>query len=81
MRRKFWSKLWFGPSQNLFASSADCIINDNNDYLLDFLEGLAVPERCTTILDWDTAGRVYLDYIQIIKSLQVIQQVRSGGLA
>ncbi|XP_037543684.1 nuclear pore complex protein Nup98-Nup96 [Nematolebias whitei] len=56
-----------------------CIINDNNDYLLDFLEGLAVPERCTTILDWDTAGRVYLDYIRIIKSLQVIQQTEAPG--
>lgn len=53
----------------------DCIINDNHDYLLEFLEGLAVPEHSATIQDWDTAGRVYLDYIRVIKSLQDIQQV------
>lgn len=53
----------------------DCIINDNHDYLLDFLEGLAVPENSATIQDWDTAGRVYLDYIRVIKTLGDIQQV------
>lgn len=53
----------------------DCIINDNQDYLLEFLEGLAVPEHSSTIQDWDTAGRVYLDYIRVIKMLQEIQQV------
>lgn len=55
--------------------SIDCIINDNHDYLLEFLEGLAVPEHSATIQDWDTAGRVYLDYIRVIKTLQEIQQV------
>lgn len=56
-------------------SSLDCIINDNHDYLLEFLEGLAVPEHSGTIQDWNTAGRVYLDYIRVIKTLQEIQQV------
>uniref|UniRef100_A0AAR2LBS6 Nuclear pore complex protein Nup98-Nup96 n=1 Tax=Pygocentrus nattereri TaxID=42514 RepID=A0AAR2LBS6_PYGNA len=46
--------------QNL---ASDCIINDNHDYLMEFLEGLAVPERSVQIQDWDTSGRVYLDYI------------------
>ncbi|KAM7373876.1 hypothetical protein PAMP_006566 [Pampus punctatissimus] len=55
--------------------ASDCIINDNHDYLLEFLEGLAVPEHSATIQDWDTAGRVYLDYIRVIKTLQDIQQV------
>lgn len=55
--------------------AVDCIINDNHDYLLEFLEGLAVPEHSATIQDWDTAGRVYLDYIRVIKTLQDIQQV------
>ncbi|XP_013855955.1 nuclear pore complex protein Nup98-Nup96, partial [Austrofundulus limnaeus] len=59
--------------------ASDCIINDNHDYLLDFLEGLGVPERSATIQDWDTAGRVYLDYIRVIKSLQLIQQAEAGG--
>ncbi|KAF7206744.1 nuclear pore complex protein Nup98-Nup96 isoform X2 [Nothobranchius furzeri] len=59
--------------------ASDCIINENHDYLLDFLEGLAVPEHSATIQDWDTAGRVYLDYIRVIKSLQVIQQTENAG--
>jgi len=55
--------------------AVDCIINDNHDYLLEFLEGLAVPERSATIQDWDTAGGVYLDYIRVTKTLQDVQQV------
>ncbi|XP_062261704.1 nuclear pore complex protein Nup98-Nup96 isoform X7 [Platichthys flesus] len=59
--------------------ASDCIINDNHDYLLEFLEGLAVPEHSTSIQDWDTAGRVYLDYIRVIKTLQDIQQMEHAG--
>ncbi|XP_067347794.1 nuclear pore complex protein Nup98-Nup96 isoform X3 [Channa argus] len=59
--------------------ASDCIINDNHDYLLEFLEGLAVPEHCATIQDWDTAGSVYLDYIRVIKTLQQIQQMENAG--
>lgn len=59
-----------------FILPVDCIINDNHHYLEEFLEGLAVPEHSATIQDWDIAGRVYLDYIRVIKSLQDIQQVR-----
>uniref|UniRef100_A0A3Q1I7K2 Nuclear pore complex protein Nup98-Nup96 n=1 Tax=Anabas testudineus TaxID=64144 RepID=A0A3Q1I7K2_ANATE len=59
--------------------ASDCIINDNHDYLLEFLEGLAVPEHSATIQDWDTAGRVYLDYIRVIKTLQKIQQVMENA--
>uniref|UniRef100_A0A8C7HY47 Nuclear pore complex protein Nup98-Nup96 n=1 Tax=Oncorhynchus kisutch TaxID=8019 RepID=A0A8C7HY47_ONCKI len=56
--------------------ASDCIINDNHEYLLKFLEGLAVPERSAVIPDWDTAGRVYLDYIRVVQTLHAIQQVR-----
>uniref|UniRef100_A0A8C7JVR7 Nuclear pore complex protein Nup98-Nup96 n=1 Tax=Oncorhynchus kisutch TaxID=8019 RepID=A0A8C7JVR7_ONCKI len=59
--------------------ASDCIINDNHEYLLEFLEGLAVPERCAVIQDWDTAGRVYLDYIRVIQTLHAIQQMDSAG--
>lgn len=59
--------------------ASDCIINDNHDYLLEFLEGLAVPDHSATIQDWDTAGRVYLDYIRVIKTLQDIQQADNAG--
>uniref|UniRef100_A0A3Q2E9I9 Nuclear pore complex protein Nup98-Nup96 n=1 Tax=Cyprinodon variegatus TaxID=28743 RepID=A0A3Q2E9I9_CYPVA len=59
--------------------ASDCIINDDHDYLLEFLEGLAVPEHSASIQDWDTAGRVYLDYIRVIKCLQDIQQMENTG--
>ncbi|XP_072517838.1 nuclear pore complex protein Nup98-Nup96 [Salminus brasiliensis] len=62
--------------QNL---ASDCIINDNHDYLMEFLEGLAVPERSAQIQDWDTSGRVYLDYIRVIQTLRAIQQMESPG--
>ncbi|XP_017296751.1 nuclear pore complex protein Nup98-Nup96 isoform X2 [Kryptolebias marmoratus] len=75
-RARHWNRCHRLLIQHL---ASDCIINDNHDYLLDFLEGLAVPERSATIQDWDTAGRVYLDYIRVIKSLQVIQQMETGG--
>ncbi|KAL3043126.1 hypothetical protein OYC64_020945 [Pagothenia borchgrevinki] len=59
--------------------ASDCIINDNHNFLLEFLEGLAVPERNATIQDWDTAGGVYLDYIRVIQTLERIQQLESAG--
>ncbi|XP_061752896.1 nuclear pore complex protein Nup98-Nup96 isoform X3 [Nerophis ophidion] len=59
--------------------ASDCIINDNHDYLLEFLEGLALPKHSTTIQDWESAGRVYLDYIRVTKTLRDIQQMESGG--
>ncbi|XP_058271327.1 nuclear pore complex protein Nup98-Nup96 isoform X2 [Hemibagrus wyckioides] len=62
--------------QNL---ASDCIINDNHEYLKEFLEGLAVPERSVQIQDWDTSGRVYLDYIRVIQTLKAIQKMDSPG--
>ncbi|XP_076158509.1 nuclear pore complex protein Nup98-Nup96 isoform X1 [Alosa pseudoharengus] len=59
--------------------AADCIINDNHDYLLHILEGLAVPERHAQIQDWDVSGRVFLDYIHVIQTLQSIQQMDGPG--
>ncbi|XP_045080240.1 nuclear pore complex protein Nup98-Nup96-like isoform X4 [Coregonus clupeaformis] len=59
--------------------ASECIINDNHEYLLEFLEGLAVPECSAVIQDWDTAGRVYLDYIRVMQTLHAIQQMDSVG--
>lgn len=59
--------------------AADCIINENHDYLLEFLEGLSSPERSVQIQDWEAAGRVFLDYIRVIQSLRDIQQLESPG--
>lgn len=54
--------------------ASDCIINDSLDFLLEFLEGLSVPERSSVIQDWDCAGSLFLDYIRVLKTLQLIQQ-------
>uniref|UniRef100_A0A3Q3E3G4 Nuclear pore complex protein Nup98-Nup96 n=1 Tax=Labrus bergylta TaxID=56723 RepID=A0A3Q3E3G4_9LABR len=75
-RAGYWSRCHRLLIQHL---ASDCIINDNHDYLLEFLEGLAVPEHSATIQDWDTAGRVYLDYIRVIKTLHDIQQMENAG--
>lgn len=75
-RARYWNQCHRLLIQHL---ASDCIINDNHDYLLEFLEGLALPEHCATIQDWDTAGGVYLDYIRVIKTLQDIQQMENAG--
>ncbi|KAM9846701.1 nuclear pore complex protein Nup98-Nup96 isoform 2-T2 [Aulostomus maculatus] len=72
----YWSQCHRLLMQHL---ASDCIINDNHDYLQEFLEGLALPEHSATIQDWDTAGRVYLDYIRVTKTLQDIQQMENAG--
>ncbi|XP_069046230.1 nuclear pore complex protein Nup98-Nup96 isoform X3 [Lepisosteus oculatus] len=59
--------------------ASDAIINENHTYLLEFLEGLAKPERFMLIQDWDTSGRVFLDYIHVIRTLQAIQQLEGPG--
>ncbi|XP_076836867.1 nuclear pore complex protein Nup98-Nup96 isoform X2 [Brachyhypopomus gauderio] len=75
-RAGHWNQCHRLVIQNL---ASDCIINDNHDYLMKFLEGLAVPERSVQIQDWDTSGRVYKDYIHVIQTLQRIQQLESPG--
>ncbi|XP_053703664.1 nuclear pore complex protein Nup98-Nup96 isoform X4 [Synchiropus splendidus] len=72
----FWNQCHRLLMQHL---AADCIINDDHNFLLEFLEGLAFPERSATIQDWDTSGRVYLDYIWVNKTLQDVQQLESSG--
>nr|XP_008121637.1 PREDICTED: nuclear pore complex protein Nup98-Nup96 [Anolis carolinensis] len=54
--------------------ASDAVINEKYTYLKGFLEDLSVPERSALIQDWDTAGLVFLDYIQVIEMLNRIQQ-------
>ncbi|XP_028322380.1 nuclear pore complex protein Nup98-Nup96 isoform X2 [Gouania willdenowi] len=54
--------------------ASDCIINEEHQYLLEFLHGLSVPERSAAIVDWGRAGHVYLDYITVINTLTHLQQ-------
>uniref|UniRef100_A0A803TMV9 Nuclear pore complex protein Nup98-Nup96 n=1 Tax=Anolis carolinensis TaxID=28377 RepID=A0A803TMV9_ANOCA len=58
--------------------ASDAVINEKYTYLKGFLEDLSVPERSALIQDWDTAGLVFLDYIQVIEMLNRIQQVGSS---
>lgn len=75
-RAGHWNRCHRLIIQNL---ASDCIVNDNHEYLKEFLEGLAVPELSVQIQDWDTSGRVYLDYIRVIQSLKTIQKADSPG--
>ncbi|XP_041088599.1 nuclear pore complex protein Nup98-Nup96 isoform X1 [Polyodon spathula] len=59
--------------------ASDAIINENHGYLLEFLEGLASPDRCTVIQDWDISGRVFLDYIHVLQTLDGIQKLEGPG--
>uniref|UniRef100_A0A803SV61 Nuclear pore complex protein Nup98-Nup96 n=1 Tax=Anolis carolinensis TaxID=28377 RepID=A0A803SV61_ANOCA len=52
--------------------ASDAVINEKYTYLKGFLEDLSVPERSALIQDWDTAGLVFLDYIQVIEMLNRI---------
>ncbi|XP_039601644.1 nuclear pore complex protein Nup98-Nup96 isoform X1 [Polypterus senegalus] len=59
--------------------ASDAIINESHDYLLSFLEGLAPPERSVLIQDWDSSGKVFLDYIRVLQTLQRMEQLDSQG--
>ncbi|XP_070799158.1 nuclear pore complex protein Nup98-Nup96 isoform X2 [Pituophis catenifer annectens] len=59
--------------------ASDAIINENYTYLKGFLEDLASPERCSLIQGWDTAGLVFLDYLQVIEMVSRIQQLDCTG--
>ncbi|XP_041440603.1 nuclear pore complex protein Nup98-Nup96 isoform X1 [Xenopus laevis] len=59
--------------------AADAVINENYRYLQSFLGELSNPEHCKHIQDWETAGKVYLDYIRVIDMLNLIQQDESSG--
>ncbi|XP_015686037.1 nuclear pore complex protein Nup98-Nup96-like, partial [Protobothrops mucrosquamatus] len=59
--------------------ASDAIINENYTYLKGFLEDLSSPERCSLIQGWDTAGLVFLDYLQVIEMVNRIQQLDCTG--
>ncbi|XP_067131060.1 nuclear pore complex protein Nup98-Nup96-like [Centruroides vittatus] len=53
--------------------AADAIISEKYDYLKEYLEQLAYPQRSITILDWNTGGQVFLDYIQITQTMENVK--------
>ena len=50
-------------------------ILENYDYLRKYLVELAEPERCSSILNWNTGGKVFLDYIILCESLEELKKV------
>lgn len=58
----------------LRSLAADAIINDNHSYLEKYLLELTPTERNSTILDWSTGGAVYLNYINLCRTLQEIKK-------
>ncbi|KAK3793945.1 hypothetical protein RRG08_023041 [Elysia crispata] len=54
--------------------AADAIINDNDDYLKSFLDELALPDRCVSILNWNSNGKVFLDFIYLRRRLEQLKK-------
>ncbi|XP_063162102.1 nuclear pore complex protein Nup98-Nup96 [Candoia aspera] len=55
--------------------ASDAIVNENYTYLKGFLEDLSSPQRSSLIQGWDTAGLVFLDYLQVLEMVHRIQQL------
>uniref|UniRef100_A0A0B7B1H5 Nuclear pore complex protein Nup98-Nup96 n=1 Tax=Arion vulgaris TaxID=1028688 RepID=A0A0B7B1H5_9EUPU len=54
--------------------AADAIINENDEYLKSYLDELAPPERSIGILNWNSNGKVFLDFINIRRRLEELKQ-------
>ncbi|GFR91115.1 nuclear pore complex protein Nup98-Nup96-like [Elysia marginata] len=54
--------------------ATDAIINDNDDYLKSFLDELALPDRCIGILNWNSNGSVFLDFINLRRRLEQLKK-------
>ncbi|XP_041359202.1 nuclear pore complex protein Nup98-Nup96-like [Gigantopelta aegis] len=54
--------------------AADAIINENYDYLRRYLVELAPPERSSSILNWNTGGKVFFDYIILCENLEELEK-------
>jgi len=48
---------------------------ENYDYLKRFLVGLRDTEDETSIKDWKTEGAVYMDYINMMQTLNQLKEV------
>ncbi|KAK7096689.1 nuclear pore complex protein Nup98-Nup96-like [Littorina saxatilis] len=54
--------------------AADAIVNDNHSDLMEFLDVLAAPERSVAILNWNTCGKVFYDFIVLSRHMVILQQ-------
>nr|KAG5698811.1 hypothetical protein BaRGS_019663 [Batillaria attramentaria] len=54
--------------------AADAIVNENHKYIMSYLDELAVPERSITILNWNTSGKVYHDYVTLLRTVDNMKE-------
>ena len=60
----------------IFRMTVSFVLFTENFADLKYLLGeLGSPEVSRTIEDWDKGGRVYLDYITMMETLEQLQQV------
>ncbi|KAI0224301.1 Nuclear pore complex protein Nup98-Nup96 [Lamellibrachia satsuma] len=57
----------------------DAIINENYNYLKQFLVGLRDTEDESNITDWKTEGAVYMDYINMMQTLNQLKEGEPSG--
>lgn len=57
-------------------SNQCAVFSDNYSDLMEFLKELAAPERSTTILNWNTCGKVYYDFITLSGHMVTLQEVQ-----
>ena len=55
--------------------TADAIINEDYGYIKRFLREMSPPEHSSGIQDWNIGGKVFLDYITMIETLDEIKRV------
>ncbi|XP_074651968.1 nuclear pore complex protein Nup98-Nup96-like [Tubulanus polymorphus] len=69
LKAKHWNKSHSILMQHI---APDCIINENTEYLMEFLSELS--EHKDLVQGWTTAGQVFYDFIQISTTLQSLRQ-------
>ena len=55
-------------------------ISENHAYMKRFLREMSPVEYCSGIQDWNVGGKVFLDYITMVETLDEIKRV-SGLLS
>lgn len=54
--------------------AADAIVSENYAYLMSYLDKLAVPERCVAVLNWNTSGKVFHDFVTLTRAVDNLHQ-------
>lgn len=54
--------------------AADAIVNENYSYIMSYLDELTVPDRCMTILNWNTSGKVFHDFVSLMHTVENLKE-------